>query len=165
MKISPLVKAQEHLEEAIVQYLDKKKFLLTITLAGVAEEILGKTLPKNQMNSHDWLKNSFNKPLKGEDCLVAGNFKGDGIITVKFLSEISSDEIGKCLNMAKNSIKHDIDAVEIDSKAEAEILLQRALDNYFSHNLKVTPNIARIVQHFLPHLKYDCQQEGFAFVK
>ena len=65
---SKLGLAERQLDRAIILYLDEKDYISAITLAGVAEEILGKILNKNgQKNAiDDYIEGFLSHDIDGE---------------------------------------------------------------------------------------------------
>jgi hypothetical protein len=123
MKISPIEIAKAHIEEAIVQYFDKSNFIIATTLAGIAEEILGKILPPEKTRARQELIESIKNAPEEQNLLVTGYFSGRPVLIEKTLSELSHDEIGNHLSFAKNSFKHTIKEIEIEPQEESKNLL------------------------------------------
>lgn len=113
------------LEKAIDLHLNAKKFgdhICAITLAGAAEEILGKSLPED-MRATEILKDSVSQMKPHIPKSIIDGYK---------------------FNQTKNALKHPIDfsklgldAFEVNPKKEAEMMIRRAALNYI--------NLVRIV--------------------
>jgi len=127
--LTKLQLAQVQLDRAIRLYLDESDFVCAITLAGAAEELLGKLLASS--NSQPIVENyavaisKFNVALGG-----APIEKKDAI------SE---------LNAARDSLKHfgDGSPVSFDLAEEAYELIDRATSNFLLLTKSETPNMAR----------------------
>ena len=108
--------AKEQLETALRLYFEQRDCYSVITLAGAAEEILGKML------NHNGKENSLNS-------LVAAALelsKLDG-------QEVTARDIRDYANHARNRTKHfGIDTDDFDELEEAKDLLSRAIGNYCS---------------------------------
>lgn len=110
---------EQQLNLALKLFFDDQDLLCVITLAGAAEEILGKTISnsgrKPSLERNYWEFNLFQKHLR------------DLGVTETIKKEYISKE-----NEARNHMKHQMgcDEVTIDVKQEAKMLLKRALDNY-----------------------------------
>lgn len=95
------------------------EYISCITLAGAAEEILGKRMRKLGLEpSFDNIKNSI--------VALAGHFGGEDPLTDKTVAEL--------MNLTRNELKHyaDDEALTFDLKADAEEMLARAISNYTS---------------------------------
>ena len=113
------------LETALRLYYESKEFFSVITLAGAAEEILGKLLAGRGIeNSLDALKRSVAE-----------------IHQMLFDEPISTKDIADLANHARNSLKH-IDrstTVSLDVREEAKDILDRAIRNYWLLEQDLTP--------------------------
>lgn len=127
MPLTKLDAAKIQLEAAIELHFDKASYIPAITLAGAAEEILGKALPSGQQTA----KEELSQALLTEYQLT---------ISEKELSD-------RYLNKTRNALKHfgDSKITEIDIEPETESLglLARALANYIMLGLPPSPAIAR----------------------
>lgn len=122
--------AKEQLETALRLYFEQRDFYSVITLAGAAEEILGKML------NHNGGKHLL-------DSLVAAAVdlsKLDG-------HEVTAKEIWNYANYARNRSKHfGIDMEDFDEREEAKDLLIRAIDNYSSLTGDCTESMSKFDQ-------------------
>jgi len=127
MLLTKLDAAKIQLEAAIELHLDKASYIPAITLAGAAEEILGKVLPSGQQTA----KQELSQALLTEYQLT---------ISEKELSD-------RYLNKTRNELKHfgDSNVTQIDIEPEIESLgmLARALANYIMLSLPPSPAIKR----------------------
>src|SRR3990172_639968 len=127
MLLTKLDAAKIQLEAAIELHLDKASYIPAITLAGAAEEILGKVLPSGQQTA----KQELSQALLTEYQLT---------ISKKELSD-------RYLNKTRNELKHfgDSNVTQIDIEPEIESLgmLARALANYIMLSLPPSPAIKR----------------------
>ena len=143
---SPQCWSFRHLETALQLYFEES-YYCAITLAGVADEILGKILQQRgcepSLVSLDGGAKEIHKELFDED------LKKD------------PEEKGHPLNRVRNTIKHALECVPFDAKAEAKDMLDRAIDNYYSLHHDLTPAMQRFqdlhvgnnaaVRELLPH--------------
>lgn len=120
--------AESQLNVSIDLYLSERCYISALTLAGAAEEILGKFLKESDQKS-------------------ALDIKRISILdSVKFInetfypeSEINEAEIKIDLNVAKNAVKHPQKSPpQFCAKQEAAKMIKRAIKNYRkSYGLKV----------------------------
>ncbi len=105
------------LERSIRLSLDEKDYVSSITLAGAAEEILGKLLQKKGGSS------SY-EGMKAVLIDIA-----DKIPTIE---KMDQKEFNAALNGARNTLKHLIDSenFEIDAEQESNNILHRAIENF-----------------------------------
>ena len=122
--------AEEQLETALRLYFEQRDYYSVITLAGAAEEILGKML------KHNGEENLLNS-------LVATTVdisKLDG-------QEVTDKEIRDYANYARNRTKHfGVDMEDFDEREEAKDLLSRAINNYFSLTRDCTESMSKFDQ-------------------
>jgi len=119
--------ALEQLETALQLYFERESYLSVITLAGAAEEILGRLARSRGIdNSLEALKKAagaIHQHLYGE--------------------QIESKSIAVRANYARNKLKHvgvtEETLVTLDEKQEAIDMLIRAIDNYWLVEQKLTP--------------------------
>ena len=119
--------ALEQLETALRLYAEGKDYASVITLAGACDEILGKLLA-----------------AAGRDNSLASQVKAVTAIQLHLYGEAqSAREIAQRANSARNSLKHwDIGQPEIvtfDLEAEAQDMLTRAIDNWWTLDESLTP--------------------------
>lgn len=118
--------ALTQLETALRLYFERNDYFSVITLAGNAEEIIGKILEsKGIVNSLEEMKKT-----------VAAIHKH---LYSEMLSEVV---VAKRANRAKNAIKHGIGSsptVTLDAQQEAKDMLNRAIDNYWLLEEWLTP--------------------------
>lgn len=123
--------ALEHLEEALRMYLDEKSYFAAITLAGAAEETLGK------LAKHQGKENSI-ESLKRAACQIHERLFGE---------TIEPAAIADRANYARNRLKHVNPGVEplvtINAEEEARDMLNRAIDNYWLVMEQLSPAMER----------------------
>ncbi len=117
--------AVKQLETAIDLFLNRNDYICAITLAGAAEEILGKLVER-----------LGKKPA--HKSLIE-------LLKTKYNLTISNKElISKYLNFARNTLKHasvtDEDKVELDEQTEAISMILRAIDNLIRLNKSISYN-------------------------
>lgn len=120
MKLSKLQIATSQLNTAIALYLKGDDLVSTITLAGAAEEILGK------LAAHSGAKTAFDETL---DHLC-------GMYEAAFSEKPDRKAFADLRNRARNEFKHiglqpDVD---VDLEREAVNMLRRAIENYRKHD-------------------------------
>jgi len=130
--------ALAQLETALKVYFDGSDFAAVITLAGAADEIFGKLLT-----------------AAGGESSLASLTKAVGAIHEKLYGEATAPHhIVERANLAKNSLKHwdvgDPEIVKLDLRLEAQDMLNRAIDNYWT------------LEHKLPELMERFQREHMA---
>ncbi|HEY6018713.1 MAG TPA: hypothetical protein VIY48_02130 [Candidatus Paceibacterota bacterium] len=123
--------AIELLDEAIRQFLDRKSFACFLNLAGVAEEVLGRTVE-----------------LRGGESSLAQRVNDHLLIHNAFASsKLTAKQSRDRQNRAKNSIKHLNDTndaeVTLDLEDEAIEMLNRAVHNVILLQLPYTDEIRR----------------------
>jgi hypothetical protein len=123
--------ALTQLETALRLFFEGNDFASVITLAGAADEILGKLLVSDgRENSLEVLKKS----------VAAIYQKLDG-------GTIDASEIADRANRTKNSLKHwdkgQPLVVKVDLAQEASDMLFRAIDNYWALKETLTPAMER----------------------
>lgn len=125
MKIKKIDVAVNHLRLAIDLFLNGGDRLCVVTLAGAAEEILGKYAERENITPMIEILNSALKQEIAPDTTY-GDFKRN------------------ILNNARNTIKHfsktDDEIIEIDSETEALSMLIRAIANLQKYNNTATEN-------------------------
>jgi hypothetical protein len=123
--------ALELLNEAIRQFLDRKSFVCALSLAGAAEEILGKTVE-----------------LRGGQSSLAQRVKDHLMIANAFGSSKLTEKQSKWRhNFAKNAIKHldgaNDEEITLDLEDEAIDMLGRATHNVILLQLPYTEELRR----------------------
>lgn len=124
--------ALAQLETALQLYFENGDPGSIVTLAGAADEVFGKYLERaGRENSHKSLivavaairARLFREPLEPEE--------------VKAIADRA--------NAARNSLKHigDTEIVQFDLETEAQDMLNRAIENYWSLEQKLTPAMER----------------------
>ncbi|WP_244818569.1 hypothetical protein [Caballeronia sp. Lep1P3] len=113
--------ACELLNEALRLFLEGKSYFASLNLAGAAEEILGKFIESNGgvpafKNMRDTAVLFLQRDDDGESAP-----HGD-----------AQKDIADLINSAKNSTKHGITDVKFDPKEEAQDLIDRAIENYYT---------------------------------
>ena len=131
MRITRLTKldvAHLQLHHAIALFLDEREFVSVITLAGAAEEILGK------LAAQVGLIPALTRRTEETQILFQHLWKSDpGVkpfVTLK--------------NRAKNELKHFVTGatIEVDLQEEAMRMLDRAVENYRLLHVRRSPQIA-----------------------
>ena len=127
MQLTKLDAAKIQLEAAIELHMDKASFIPAITLAGAAEEILGKALPSGQQTAKQELSQA---------------------LLTKYQLTITEKELNdQYLNKARNLLKHFGDSgvthVDLEPETESLNMLARALTNYIMLSLPPSPVIKR----------------------
>lgn len=120
--IEKLVVATELLDRALRMYYEGNSYFAALHLAGGAEEVLGAYVERHGGES------SF-RNLQQSAVTLSKLFNGD--------VESEPKEIAHVMNRAKNSTKHmnsggDDDQVDFNARAEAHVLLDRAVSNYYT---------------------------------
>jgi vacuolar-type H+-ATPase subunit F/Vma7 len=121
--LSNLEIAHRQIERAIVLFLDDRDYVSALTLAGAAEEILGKLL--NNEGKEHWLDSIAKAALR------ALGFRKKELKTPEALK--TKKEIVNIANQHKNTFKHynnDGTATLFVDVAAAE-MIERAISNYF----------------------------------
>jgi len=112
--------ARVQIEAAITHY-EADEFIPAITLAGAGEEILGK------MVSATGQANALARRQATTGVLYATLWPGE-VTTPKRVADVA--------NATRNEMKHcdsgKDSSIEFDAKAEAEDMLDRAIENYFT---------------------------------
>lgn len=130
MKFTALEIAERQLLTALKMWLDQD-FISCITLAGAAEEILGKRMRKLGLEpSFDNIKETI----------------------VKFARHLGETDpnidktIADLMNLTRNELKHysGDESLEFNIKADAEEMLERAISNYTS----LTGKLPEEILHF-----------------
>ena len=123
--------ALKQLETALRLYFEDGDRASVITLAGAADEIFGKLLAAsgrdNSLKSLVVAVTAIQKHLFGE--------------------ALEPNQIAARANSARNSLKHwdvgDNEIVKFDLDVEARDMLNRAIDNYWTLEQKLTPAMER----------------------
>ena len=123
--------ATQQLEDALHLYLERSSYISAITLAGAAEEILGKMV--KHVGKHTSLKKHVDGVM--------------GFHEIFQLIDLDEKKVIDQCNKARNRAKHLDDAkiagVIMDDKEEAKDLLNRAIDNYLVIFQKLSPGMKR----------------------
>ena len=131
MQISKQLIAERQLESAIALHFSGGDYLAVITLAGAAEEILGKLLQRSGKSAMVDRLVDLDKKLTG----------GRPFETVR-----------KEVNGVRNSLKHandpNEDTITVEP-GEAIAMLGRAVVNYVSLTDSATPSMVRVYQHLM----------------
>jgi hypothetical protein len=106
--------ARSQLEVALRFYLAGEELPAVVTLAGAAEEILGRIAAARGFEPA--LKRTLRELLEGYERIWG--------------EEASESDFAKLRNHAKNVMKHGTEDVTLDLEHEAGQLLYRALENY-----------------------------------
>jgi hypothetical protein len=123
--------ALTQIETALRLFETEKDLISVVTLAGAAEEILGKLLKEEgKTNALDSVKSS-----------------AKAIYEYLFDEEIDEGRFADRANLARNAFKHLNTAggrtVELDLREEAIDMLNRAIDNYWDLECALTPAMER----------------------
>lgn len=129
--------AIEHLDEAIRQFLDKKSMACALTLAGVAEEVLGRTVE-----------------LRGGESAL-GRMVKDHLLIHNAMStaKLTEKESRFSHNLARNSMKHingpDDEEITLDLEDETIDMINRAVHNVILLQLPYTSGIQRFDEWYM----------------
>lgn len=123
--------ALSQLETALQLYLEKREYASIVTLAGAADEIFGKLLAasgrENSLESTKKAVSAIHMHLFGEP--------------------LAASIVVERANRARNCLKHwdegDPHIVKLDLPEEARDMLNRAIDNYWSLEQKLSPAMER----------------------
>lgn len=123
--------ALEQLDEAIRQFLDRKSYVSALTLAGAAEEILGRTVE-----------------LRGGESSLAQRVKDHLMIHNALVGGLLTENQSRWReNFARNAIKHldrvSDEEIELDLEEEALQMLSRAIHNLILLELPYTDQVQR----------------------
>lgn len=134
---SQLVTAEFQLNRAIQLFLDAEDFYSSGTLAGAAEEILGRLLQKEgKEHALDRLISSTQRMLtEGEIDAISDSKKRN-----------PRGKIGDLLNFYRNWLKHyreDDSEIYIDTKEAASELIDRAVINFFQFTHRETSEMRK----------------------
>ena len=133
-KVDKLDIADEMLDGAIEEYLDHRRFMVSINLAGIAQELYGKALR---------IKGEKDSLFKiAESCFNEFSSTSDSDASIKEFKQISS--------LAKNGIKH-FDSnkdrfLEINLKFESRVMIAIAINEHFRLNRKKSKFIERFIE-------------------
>ncbi len=132
--LSNLEIAKRQLERAISLFFDEQDFVSSLTLAGAAEEILGKILKIEMQEPH------------AMDELINGSLKLNGISLGDPGKKQAKKDIANTLNHFKNQLKHynEHDSMTFSVDYFAVEIIERAIHNYF----KCTQNETPLMQKF-----------------
>lgn len=123
--------ALAQLETALRLYFEGTDFASVITLAGAADEIFGKLLAASGKD---------NSLASLQKAVIAIHEKLNG-------GPISHGEVADRANRARNNLKHwdpgDPLVVKFDLPQEANDMLNRAIDNYWTLKQKLSPAMER----------------------
>jgi len=133
--ISNLEVAHRQIERAIVVFLDDKDYVSALTLAGAAEEILGKLL--NKEGKEHWL-----------DSISKGALRALGFRKMEFETPEAlkaKKEIANNANHYKNRLKHynDDGTITLLINVAAAEMIDRAISNYFDLTQRETGAMGR----------------------
>jgi len=133
--LSNLEVAERQLERSVVLFLDEKDYVSSLTLAGAAEEILGKLL--NKEGKEHWL-DSISK-----GALRALGFRKKTFETPE--AKKAKKEIANISNYHKNRMKHynDDGTITFAVDIEAADMIDRAISNYFKLTQRETGAMGR----------------------
>jgi hypothetical protein len=138
--VNKIAVARAQLEAAIKAFLAQGDPFVVITLAGAAEEILGRTVE-----------------LRGGDSAVGSLAKGAASVHRQLYGEeIPEKQFRRRANLPRNAIKH-VDSledleVEFDPTEEAIDVLVRATENYALLGQPFSDTIQRFQDWYLEHI-------------
>jgi hypothetical protein len=123
--------ALKQLETALRIYFEGSDYAAVVTLAGAADEIFGKLLKAS-----------------GRESSLDSIKKAVSAIHLKLFGEaLAPRQVAERANRAKNTLKHwdpgDPQIVKFDLLEEAGDMLNRAIDNYWTLEQKLTPSMER----------------------
>ena len=129
--------ALEQLETALRLYFECKEYASVITLAGAADEVFGKLLAAS-----------------GEETSLESLIKAVNEIHKKIYGEPTEAKfIARRANNARNNLKHwdigDDVIIKLNLKTEAQDMLNRAIDNYWSLEQMLTPAMEKFQRAML----------------
>lgn len=139
-ELSFLEIAERQIDRAIILFIDDADFISTITLAGAAEEILGKMLNKEGMTHV--LDELINGSLKFQDP------------DVDIQDPKTRKGIASIANYYKNKLKHfdeEASGVHFSSDCYAADLIDRAISNYW----KLTESETKQMERFKIEIQYQ----------
>ncbi len=123
--------AKIQLETALRLYFEGKDFFSVLTLAGAAEEILGRLV----------------EARGGECSLVSLTNAMSRIYWLEFNEDLPPKAFAERANRARNALKHldrsDTSPIVLDIEQEAADMLDRAVTNYWSVNDRLTESMQR----------------------
>ena len=131
LKLSKIEIAQIQLDRAISLFFNENDYISAITLAGAAEEILGKLLVKENVGKRPALKELIESSIE---------------IHKKFHEEeLLEKEIVQVANYYRNNCKHFGSGEDLlfSVDFEAAHLIDRASENYFKLTNSETPGMVR----------------------
>ena len=137
--LSNLEIAKRQLNRAILLFFDEKDYVSSLTLAGAAEEILGKILNHEMSSSHS-LDEVINGALKLNNVPIGGHEE-----------KKAKKEIANIANYFKNRLKHYNAEGELTFSVDfyAAQIIDRAIENYFKTTGNETPQMARFKNEVL----------------
>ena len=129
--------ALRQLHTALRIYFDGEDFYSVVTLAGAADEIFGQLLKQQGLESSL-------ESLKKAVVAIHGHLTGEAI---------EPKGVADRANSARNALKHWSPGqpllVEFDVKQEAEDMLNRAIDNYWSLTTDLSPAMERFQRDYM----------------
>lgn len=120
--LSNLEIAKRQLDRSISLFFDERDYVSSLTLAGAAEEVLGKILNHERSSSHSL------------DELIKGALKINSVPVGGHKEKKAKKEIANIANYFKNRIKHYNAEGEITFSVNfyAAEIINRAMSNYFA---------------------------------
>lgn len=136
-KINKVDIAKKLLERAVNLYYMEKDYFSTLHLAGAAEEVLGQLLKtKNIPTAFESEKADF--------ILIRNRL---------FKRDTSDKDAADFLNKAKNAVKHLSGSEDVyimmDPMEDAEAMLERAINNLWRLEEKISPEMAKFLNRNL----------------
>jgi hypothetical protein len=137
IRYKKLALAVEHLDEAIRQFLDGKSMACALTLAGAAEEVLGRSVA-----------------LRGGESALGRRVKDHLMIhNALSASKLSEKDAIWRHNLARNSMKHlngaEDEEVTLDLEDEAIEMINRAVHNVILLQVPYSPEIQRFDEWYM----------------
>ena len=121
--LKSLTVPHEFLESALSLYFEHKAYSSALHLAGAAEELLGKLLRENGVES--WLDSIQQLCMDAWDKVVS-----EAPVSTIDGARMSLKSIAADLNSARNHVKHFTAAATYDVRVESCRMLWRAFSNY-----------------------------------
>ena len=137
--LSYLEIATRQLDRAIALYLIEKDFISSLTLAGAAEEILGKLL--NESGQHHAL-----------NYIIEGALKLNGMDSNAPEAKSAEKEIANLANYYKNRLKHynsENTTLNFSVDYYSADIIDRAISNYFAYTSLETELMVRFKNEVL----------------
>jgi len=131
--------AVRQLDRAISLFFDEEDYISSLTLAGAAEEILGKILNHEMSSSHSL------------DEVIKGALRLNDVPTGGHEEKKAKKEIANIANFFKNRLKHYNAESDLTFSVDfyAAEIIDRAIENYFKITSNETPLMTRFKNEVL----------------